>query len=222
MKTVVITGASRGIGQATAQHFLAQGWRVIGTYNKTSLAPELTAVRLDLSSPASIADAAKEIASLTSQVDVLVNNGAIILDAGTPDIDVEKLRKTFEVDVFGTADFTNHLLPLMGKGSYVINIDSGYGAFSFEIDENSSAAYRMAKAALNMYTRVLAFDLEPQGILVSSFDPGWVKTDMGNAYATEEEGPDREPSEVAPEIYHLATKVKETGKFWHMNQQRDW
>ena len=225
MKTIVITGASRGIGLATARKFLADGWRVIGTYRKHQIPfddARLTKIELDLGSPTSIARAAEAIKKIAPNVDVLVNNAAIILDAQDETVDLEKIRKTFEADVFGTIDLTEKLLAHMRSGGHIITIDSLYGAFSFPIDDTSSIGYRMAKAALNMYTRTLAFQLKTKGVIVSSLDPGWVKTDMGNAAATKTEGPDREPEDAAEDIYKLATGNVESGCFWRFGKKREW
>ena len=119
-------------------------------------------------------------------------------------------------------EFTNKLLPLMGQGSHIINIDSNYGAMSTPIDDNTSSAYRMSKAALNMYTRILAFHLKDKGIKVSSLDPGWVKTDMGYGVSSETEKPDRDPEQPAEEIYNLAVGNVESGVFWRFGKVREW
>ena len=225
MKTVVITGASRGIGHATAQHFLSKGWRVIGTYNATQIrleSPNMVAVQLDLSSVESIERACAEICTLAPTIDVLINNAAIILDAASSKINREVIEKTFAVDVLGPVSVTNELLPALHSGSRIINVDSSYGAFSVPIDEKSSAGYRIAKAGLNMLTRVLAYNLEDAGIIVSSFDPGWVKTDMGLDGVIGVEKPDREPEQPAEELYTLATEVTDTGKFWRFGQVLEW
>ncbi len=66
------------------------------------------------------------------------------------------------------------------------------------------------------------FRLKEKGIIVSSIDPGWVKTDMGNLGATEDEKPNREPEEVADDVYHLVTSVKESGQFWKFGKKREW
>ena len=225
MKTIVITGASRGIGLATAKKFLAEGWRVIGTYLKTPITisdPNFAAILLDQGSPESIARAVEEIQKIAPNIDALVNNAAVLLDARDEVLDVEKLRKTFEADLFGLVDLTERLTPLMSSGSHIVNIDSVYGAFSFPIDDKKGTSYRLAKAALNMYTRILAFRLAPRGIIVSSLDPGWVKTEMGKSVASETEGPDREPDEPANDIYRLVTNVTETGCFWRFGEKREW
>jgi len=225
MKTAVITGASRGIGLATTKKFLAERWRVVGTYLNTQIPlthQNLTSIQFDQGNRGSIVKATDLIKNTEPQIDVMVNCAAIILDAHDTKADVEKIRKTFEVDVLGIIDFTERLLPNLRKGSHVINIDSIYGAFSFPIDDASSSGYRIAKAALNMYTRTLAFRLKDSGIIVSSLDPGWVKTEMGNDVATETEKPDREPEEPAEDIYKLVTTVSESGYFWKFGRKREW
>ena len=225
MKTAIVTGASRGIGLATATKFLEEGWRVIGTYNKTRIPIEnanCIGVQLDQGDTPSIKRAVEEIKQKAYQIDVLINNAGITLDWVEPQIDLEKIRKTFEVNLFGVIDLTEQLLPKMLASSHIINIDSSYGAFSLPIDDESSTGYRLSKAALNMYTRTLAFRLKEKGIIVSSLDPGWVKTDMGNLGLSDKERPDREPEEVANDIYQLVTTVRESGQFWRLGKKTDW
>ncbi len=225
MKTIIITGASRGIGLATAKRFLAEGWRVIGTYLNTQIPithQNLVSVQFDQGNTESILKATDFIKKTVPEIDALVNCAGIILDTHDTKADIGKIRKTFEVDVLGVIDFTERLLPNLRNSSHIVNIDSLYGAFSFPIDDESSTGYRLAKAALNMYTRTLAFRLKDRRIIVSSLDPGWVKTDMGNAVATETEKPDREPEETANDIYQLVILLKESGHFWRFGKKREW
>ncbi|MBI2034035.1 MAG: SDR family NAD(P)-dependent oxidoreductase [Candidatus Liptonbacteria bacterium] len=225
MKTIVITGASRGIGLTTTKKFLSEGWRVIGTYLNTPIPishQNLSVIQFDQGNSASIAKTADSIKKTAPEIDAVVNCAGIILDVQDTEADIEKIRKTFEVDVLGIIDFTERLLPNLRKGSHIVNIDSLYGTFSFPIDDTSSTGYRIAKAGLNMYTRTLAFRLKDRGIIASSLDPGWVKTDMGNKGATETEKPDREPEEPAEDIYHLVTAVHESGYFWKLGKKREW
>jgi NAD(P)-dependent dehydrogenase (short-subunit alcohol dehydrogenase family) len=222
---VVITGASRGIGLATVKKFLENGWRVIGTSHQHPIPvenPELTKIVMDASSPGSIVRAMKEITDLGVAVDVLVNNAGVNLDGHSVAAEGGIVRKTLEVNVVGVVDVTEKLLPLMRKGGCIINIDSNYGSFSTPIDDETSSAYRISKAALNMYTRTLAFRLKDKGIVVSSLDPGWCRTDMGNGVASETEKPDREPEEAAGDIYTLAISDVESGCFWRFGKKRDW
>ncbi len=225
MKTVVITGTSRGIGLATAKKFLAEGWRVIGTHNATPAiitSPNFISLSYDQSSTESIANFAKTVMEATHRVDVLVNNAGAIFDNHAMGADAEKIRKTLEVNLVGVVDVTEKLLSLIPAGGHIVNVDSTYGSFSVPIDDETSVGYRISKAALNMYTRTLAFELKSKGIIMSSFDPGWVKTDMGSAVASETEKPDREPEEPAKDIYKLVTTVTESGCFWRFGKKREW
>ncbi len=225
MKTAVVTGASRGIGLAVTKKFLGEGWRVVGLYLNTQIPithQNLISVQFDQGNPDSVTKAADLIKKTESQIDAIVNCAGIILDAHDTKADVEKIRRTFEVDVLGIIDFTERLLPNLRRGGHIINVDSLYGAFSFPIDDASSTGYRIAKAALNIYTRTLAFRLKDSGIIVSSLDPGWVKTDMGNDAATGIEKPNREPEGPAEDIYRIITTVSESGYFWELGEKREW
>lgn len=225
MKTIIITGASRGIGLATAKKFLDESWKVVGTYfnNKIPIdSSDLISMKMDQSSSESIADFVKKIKEMDLKIDILVNNAGIILDDQDKNIEMEKLRRTFEVDLFGVVDITEQIWPLLSQGGHIVNMDSLYGAFSFNIDDENASAYRMAKAALNMYTRTLAFRTKEKNLIVSSLDPGWVKTDMGAKAATETESPDREPVEVAEDIFNLVNNIKESGYFWRFGKKRPW
>lgn len=226
MKTVIITGVSRGIGLATAKKFLSEGWQVIGTYFKTEIPLEdknLIKIEYNQADPKSIEKTALEIKKKFSRVDALINNAGILLDTDDTAADPIKVRKTLEVNVIGVIDLTERLLPLLKEGSHVININSGYGSVSEPIlDDESAAGYRISKAALNMYTRHLAFRLQSSGIIVSSIAPGWVKTDMGNSIATESHGPNRTPEQAADEIFHIVEAVKESGQFWRFGKKTPW
>lgn len=225
MKTVIITGASRGIGLATAKKFLAEGWRVVGTYLDTKIPLEqkdLISIQYDQGDSTSIAKAASLIAASASRIDALINNAGILLDAEDRVADSVKVEKTLEVNVVGVINLTERLLPLLQKDSHIVNMDSGYGAMSVPIDDETAGGYRISKAALNMYTRHLAFRLKSRGVIVSSLAPGWVNTDMGNIIASKTEKPDRTPEQAANEIYQLVTTVKESGQFWEYGKKIEW
>ncbi|MFH1178537.1 MAG: SDR family NAD(P)-dependent oxidoreductase [bacterium] len=226
MKTVVITGASKGIGLATAKKFLSEGWRVIGTYLDAPILIQdknLIAIQYDQSNPESIAKVSEKIKEIASKLDALINNAGILIDAEDETANPVKVRKTLEVNVIGVVDLTERLLPLFEKDSHIVNLNSGHGVISKPVlDDATASGYRISKAALNMYTRHLAFRVESRGIIVSALAPGWVNTDMGNIIATETEKPDREPEEAANDIFQLVTTVKETGQFWKLGKKTEW
>jgi len=225
MKTVVITGASKGIGLATVQRFLAEGWQVVGTFLSASIPlehPDLVSIQYDQGNSESIARAAEQISAVAPHVDALINNAGVLLDKDDRTANPVKVRKTLEVNVVGVIDLTERLLPLLQKDSHIVNMDSGYGQFASSIDDEFVAGYRISKAALNMYTRHLAFRLRSRGVIVSSLAPGWVKTDMGYSIATETEGPDRTPEQAADDIFQLVTTVKESGYFWEFGKKIEW
>ena len=225
MKSVLITGASRGIGLSTANLFLANGFRIFGTSTSGEIAithQNFTPLQLQLSSQVSIQQAVEVLKKEIATLDVLINNAAIINDVVDEVHDVQKIRETYEVDVIGTIVLTEILAPMIPAGGHIINMSSICGSFSDPVDDGTSLGYRMAKAALNMYTRSLALRLSERNVVVSALDPGWVSTDMGNRVATETEKPEQTPEGTAQDIFQLATTCTETGYFWRFGKKRSW
>lgn len=224
MKTVLITGVSRGIGKAVAKKFLDNGWFVIGT-STSGLAnrdsENLSLIKLDLSDPKSIEEASRAISNQGKKIDILVNNAGVLHEKGNPiKIEMESLRSTLSVNLLGTIDFTEHIIPLINSGGHIVNISSQMGSFQTkELGARSAGSYpsyRISKAALNMYTHALSGRLEKEGVKVSSIDPGWVRTDMGGP-----EG-ERSPEEAAEDVFNLINSDGESGKFWHKGKIREW
>lgn len=220
MKTAFITGISRGIGNATAAHFLQAGYQVIGTSTSGESPIKHNAcqcIALALDQPATINEAIQYLKRQKLKLNVLVNNAAILLeDWDTPVIDMDLLRRTFAVNTTGTVELTEGLLPFLILGeSHIINISSGWGSFSEKEFGAHVPHYKMSKAALNMYTKLLAERLKTKGIKTYALDPGWVKSDMGTQAA------DRHPEEIAEEILNLLLD-KPSGYFWHKGQIRPW
>lgn len=210
---------------ATAQKFLAKGWVVYGTSTSGQIDinhPNFTPHKLNLSDSKSIDEFVWEFTKNMVNIDVLVNNAGVAPDAGTSGIDLVKIRDTFEVNVFGLLGLTDKLLGKINNGGHIINITSRYGSQAMPIDDDTSLGYRMSKASMNMATRFLADYLKDRQIRVSALHPGWVQTDMGNAYASEGYGPDRKPSESADEIFDLSVSKEETGQFWCMGARHPW
>ena len=227
MQTVLITGVGKGIGKALARKFLAEGWFVIGTYLNTP--PDFTHTNfktyaLDLSKPESIQNCVAELAKSGAKIDILINNAGALFDDEETSVVVEKLRQTLEVNVVGTIDFTERILSLINHGGHIVNISSTAGSLADSQNFTHShapfryPAYKISKAALNMYTRTLALRMgrEETGITVSSLHPGWVRTEMGG------EGAEMSPEEAADGIYGVAIKRPETGGFWFKNERVSW
>ena len=223
MKTAVITGTSQGIGRALAEKFMAEGWFVIGTaVSGINISDSINfkGYDLDLSLTESISSFASSLIEQGVVIDMLINNAGVCLDEFNDYVDMQKLRDTFEVNFFGLVDLTERLLPLLNKGAQVFNMSSTASMLSKELDlSRKYPAYKISKAALNMYTRTLAARLLSKGQFVASIHPGWVKTNMGGGVA------DLTPAEAAAYIYDFASKEKDmtdTGFFWFKGERLDW
>ena len=224
MQTVLITGVSRGIGKALAGKFLEEGWSVVGTFLNTH--PEFShekffEVPLNLANPESVQSAIDEISKLGKSVDVLINNAGVLLDEDDTILVPEKLRGTLDVNLIGTAAFTERALALLSSDAHIVNVSSSAGSVALTLEKKSHhpnfyPAYKISKAGLNMYTATLAARLSPEGKTVSSVHPGWVRTDMGG-----EDAP-LSPEEAALHIYQLAISRPETGGFWFKGERLPW
>lgn len=227
MKTVVITGISSGIGKALAQYYLERGARVIGTSTSGTLDfqhENLRVIKLDLENQNSIDGCVAEIEKSGHKIDILHNNAGVLLDQEETHIVMDKFRKTLEINLIGTIDFTEKMLPLLDNHSHIVNTTSSAGSITDTDFETPShypfhyPAYKISKAGMNMYTRILAMNLihENRAIRVSAVHPGWVKTSLGGM------GADFTPEEAAKDLYELAHREVETGQFWFKGQKFPW
>lgn len=223
MPVVVITGIGKGIGKALAKKFLAEGFRVIGTYLRTAppSSDRLTIFALDLNDPKSIDTCVEKIAKLETPIDILVNNAGVLLDEDEMTVIPDKLQRTLAVNVVGTARFTEKMIPLMNRGGHIVSISSTAGSIATTEAGESHwprhyPCYRISKAALNMYTATLALRLAEEGITVSVVHPGWVRTDMGGAEA------DITPEEAAEGIFATTIARPKTGGFWFKSERLPW
>ena len=222
--TVLITGVGKGIGKALVEKFLKEGYFVIGTIfsGEAPKHKNLLTYELDLSKSESITTCAEGIAKSGKSIDILINNAGVMVDEEETKVIPEKLRKTLEINLIGTIGFTEQIIRLVNKGGHIVNISSQAGSLENAIRPNLShspyhyPSYKISKAALNMYTRVLALQLKDSDITVSSVHPGWVKTDMGGEEA------DITPEEAAEGIYKLSISKPETGQFWFRDKNISW
>jgi NAD(P)-dependent dehydrogenase (short-subunit alcohol dehydrogenase family) len=188
-KTVLITGANRGLGLEFARQYAAAGWKVIGTARTPAKAADLEALevrvmQLDVTDPESVTALAKALDG--TPIDLLINNAGIMdreSDSIT-NVDFDSVERVYAVNTLGPMRVTRALLPNLraGTSKQIVHITSGLGS----IAENTFGrfyGYRESKAALNMFNRSLAVELADEGFTCVVMSPGWVQTDMGGSEA---------------------------------------
>lgn len=180
MKTVVITGASSGIGQATAVRLAASGCRVFAGVRAPESAPArrgVTPVRLDITDPAAIAGArATVLAALDCEpLTGLVNNAGSTVPGPVEYLALEGFRRQVKVNLTGQVAAIQPFLPLLARPGGRIVIVSSPGA---KIGAPFMAPYVAAKAGLDGLSAVLRFELAHAGIEVAVIEPGYVASEM--------------------------------------------
>src|ERR1043166_6743570 len=195
MKTVLVTGAYRGLGFEVARQLSDRGWHVLLTARRKDQGSAAAAklkntafLELDITNDASVARAAKNVPHL----DVLINNAAVIAenDHDILTIRPEIIADSIETNALGALRVTQVFIPHLLKSSAgrIVNVSSGAGQLS---DMGTwSPAYSASKTTLNAITCLLAAALREKGIAVNSVCPGWCRTDMGgpNAPRSVEQG----------------------------------
>ncbi len=235
-RTLILTGASRGIGHATVKRFSSAGWRVITCSRQAfpedcpwEAGPE-DHVQIDLADPDNVTEAIQEIRSrlTTGSLNALVNNAAISpkgdggsrLGALTTDTDL--WRQVFQVNFFAPAMLAKGLIKELqaGAGS-IVNVTSIAGS---RVHPFAGAAYATSKAALAALTREMAADFGPLGVRVNAIAPGEIDTSILSPGTEQlvQEIPMRRlgaPEEVARTIYYLCTDHSSyvTGAEIHIN-----
>jgi len=189
-RSVVITGASRGLGLASAAHLYKLGWRVVAAMRSVEAGlerlraetgaraddPRLLGVKLDLDDPASIAEAAEAIEAATGAPDVLVHNAGIAAAGSFEDTPSGAWAKIFATNLFGPIELTRALLPAMraaGRGRIVVV--SSQGAVR---GMPAISAYSASKGALERWAESLAGEIAPFGLGVTIIVAGTFKTDI--------------------------------------------
>jgi NAD(P)-dependent dehydrogenase (short-subunit alcohol dehydrogenase family) len=182
-KKVVVTGASSGIGRATAERFANEGWDVCLTARREKKLKELVAclpqgdhffIQGDYSHPETASRIDQAIKDRWGRIDVLANIAGVYFPAHSMDSPLEEWRKPFDIMINGAVYMTRMAVPWMIDGGRVIHCTSIHG----ERAEIGSSSYAMAKAAINQYCRGLALELASQNILVNAVAPGFVRTEM--------------------------------------------
>lgn len=232
MKSALVTGANKGIGLEVARQLAQKGIYVyMGARNinhgihaadilKKEGFTQVEAIQLDVTDSISVQMARKVMGEKISSLDILINNAGIY--GGYPqsalDATVEQFRLTFETNVYGVVGVTQAFIDLLKKSSEprIVNVSSSQGSLTLHSDplyryyDYKGAVYLSSKAAMNMYTVVLAYELKQHGFKVNAVCPGYTKTDFNGHRGT------GTLQDAASRIikYALLDKEGPTGKFF--------
>ena len=183
MKTVLITGGSRGIGRAMVEAFCEKGYKVAFTYKQShdaaralSSATGALAICADSELEGEILKAVEKVEKSIGSVDILINNAAVSSFSMINDITLEQWRRTFAINVDAAFLYTKAVLSGMikNKCGRIINISSMWG----EVGSSCEVHYSASKAALIGMSKALAKELGPSGITVNCIAPGIINTEM--------------------------------------------
>src|SRR5215216_677679 len=181
-KTILITGASTGIGKATALLFQQRGWKVAATMRSPEKADDLkglnnlACIRLDVTDISSIRQAITDVISQFGSIDAVVNNAGYGMVGPFEASTVEQVERQFATNVFGLMNVTRELLPhfrARGAGTF-INISSMGGRITFPL----YSVYHATKWAVEGFSESLQFELRQLNIKVKIVEPGPIKTDF--------------------------------------------
>ena len=223
-KVVLVTGASRGIGEAVAREFAKKHYNIVINYlNNREKAEKLKqelqemynikvlTIKADVSNEKEVKDMIEQVQKEFINIDVLVNNAGIVYDRDFNEIKVEEFEKVLKVNVIGAFIVSREAQKYMKEGSSIINISSTNGTKTISPD---CLDYNISKIGLQSLTRDLAFQFKPN-IRVNAVAIGWADTDMNKNlpenYIREETekiylGRFASPTEIAKTIYFLASE----------------
>ncbi|HEX3393311.1 MAG TPA: SDR family NAD(P)-dependent oxidoreductase [Acidimicrobiales bacterium] len=188
-RTVLVTGANRGIGREVARQLVDAGDDVAVTARDLTaaekvageLGPGAMAIRLDVTDQASVDAAARLVEDRFGRLDVLVNNAATHYDTWqrASSADLRIVQEALDTNLLGPWRVTLALLPILRRGAHgrIVNVSSQSGSLASM--GAGTPGYHVSKAGLNALTRTLAAELRSDDILVNAVCPGWVATDMG-------------------------------------------
>ena len=176
-KTAIVTGASSGIGEATAERLAAAGYRVFGTSRRAASAGQRSfeMLTLDVTSDQSVEAAVREVVRRADRIDVLVNNAGFgVAPAGAEESSIEQAQSIFDTNFFGIVRMTRAVVPEMRQrgGGRIINIGSVLGFLPMPY----GALYAATKHAVEGYSESLDHELRTLGIRVSVIEPAYTRT----------------------------------------------
>ena len=235
-RIILITGANRGIGNATGLELCKLGHTVIFTSRKLENLKAIKKIcsdksykadffELDVSSLSSIQQLKKSIKNKYDHIDTLINNAGILIDRDFPMQSVDDGIEAMPLDKLQTTIQTNLVGPIMmiqtfadmlkkSTGGIIVNFSSTLGSLASM--DGGMPSYRITKCALNAVTKICSSELE--GVKVNSIHPGWVQTDMGG------KGASLTIDASVPGVVWAATLPKDgpTGKFFFNQKEIDW
>ncbi len=181
-KTVLITGASSGIGKSTARYFAAKGWNVAATMRTPEKESELGFIdgvklfQLDVTKPDSIHQAIGDAIEVFGSIDVVVNNagygGVGVFEAASP----EQIQRQFNTNVFGVMNVIREVLPYFRerRRGTIVNVTSVGGLITFPV----YSVYHATKWAVEGFAEALQYELRQFNIRIKNIEPGAIKTDF--------------------------------------------
>ncbi len=176
----LVTGASSGIGRATAQALAAAGFAVVGTSRDPAKAAPLdgvTFIELDVADADSVRAAVEQVVEGFGRIDVLVNNAGVGMAGAAEEVSISQTKAGFDINVFGVMRMTNAVLPYMraqGSGR-VVNVSSVLGF----IPAPFMAAYAATKHAIEGYSESVDHEVREHGVRVLLVEPGYTSTAFG-------------------------------------------
>lgn len=175
-KVALVTGASSGIGQATAARLAEAGYRVFGTSRRSAGDPgPVEMLSLDVTSDASVRAVIEAVVSRAGRIDLLVNNAGFgVAPAAAEESSIEQAKAIFDTNFFGIVRMTRAVLPLMREqgGGRIINIGSVLGF----LPAPYMALYAATKHAIEGYSESVDHEVRTRGIRVSVIEPAYTKT----------------------------------------------
>ncbi|MYM61499.1 SDR family NAD(P)-dependent oxidoreductase [Vibrio sp. OCN044] len=227
MKNVLISGANRGIGLATANIFKSSGFNVIATARKNTDIENLSqqgfiSSRLDVSESSSIDELYSELKDKDLLPDILINNAGIAHVSLLSRLDENQLQNILDVNLKGSILLTKKFIRNMSKNKFgrVINVSSILSSYP----QKGFAAYSASKAGLEAFSRVTALEYADKGVTVNCIAAGFVNTDMiqglSNSDVLKSQIPIKniaEAHDIAESIFYLASQRNITGEVLQSN-----
>jgi NAD(P)-dependent dehydrogenase (short-subunit alcohol dehydrogenase family) len=181
-RTVLITGCSSGIGNATAARLARAGWTVYATARRPETLADLTGCKhlaLDVNDETSMATAVDAVLSEAGRIDALVNNAGYSLSGAVETLNLDDIRREFETNVFGLVRLSQLVLPAMReqRQGRIVNIGSMGGKLTFP----GGGAYHASKYAVEAFSDALRYEVSGFGIQVVLIEPGLITTNFDEA-----------------------------------------